>query len=317
MSGVNTLEIFVDDIASVLSSFDAVRIRRSTSETGPWDEITAVAAAAAVLLGTEDSPFSVVGKLMQLSVDSQGQKDITFTGTDPLTVDQVADQINAEFAGVASDDSGKLRLQSTLTGTQSKLHLIGGGSLADLGFASDDRDIGEEQYLDLVSGVSVYNFYDRDGDGTGDQTFFYQAAFYNKTSGLTSEWSDPFEAEPGTAVGAADLSVGSVDLVDAQGVSIPDQRISFYPSYDPLTVGGFAVGIARAPVTVTTNNSGHAEMTLVRGLKGRMVFETTNMIREITIPDAASFDILELMASAPDPWSPVTPDYPAAPRRSL
>jgi hypothetical protein len=317
MSGVNTLEIFVDDIADVMSSFNSIRVRRSTSESGPWTEITAAAAAAAVLLGTHSSPFGVVGLTMQLAVDSQAQEDIIFTGVDPLSVDLVAVQINAVFPGVASDDGGVLRLQSLLTGTQSKLYLPGGGALPVLGFPDGDRDIGEEQYLYLSPNQSVYNFYDRDGSGTGDQTFFYQAAFYNTGTGLTSEWSDPFEAEPGTAVSAANLSVGTVDLVDARGVTVADQRITFYPSYDALTVEGFAVGIVRQPVSVITNNSGHAEMTLVRGVKGRMVFESTNMIREITVPDADTFDIMALMAAAPDPWSPTTPDYPAGIRRTL
>jgi len=317
MSGVNTLEIFVDDIASVMASFNVIRIRRSTSETGPWSEITAAAEAPAELLGSEVTPFDLVGLTMQLQVDSQALEDIVFTGTDPLSVDQVAVQINSVFTGVASDDgNGQLLLQSTLAGTQSKLYLPGGGALAVLGFSDGDRDIGEEEYILLSPNQSSYNFYDRDGAGTGDQAFFYQAAYHNTTTGLTSEWSAPFEAEPGTAVSASNLSVGTVDLVDAQGVTVAGQRVTFYPSYDAHSVEGFAVGVVRQPVTVVTNNSGHAEMTLVKGLTGRMVFEGTNMIREITVPDTDTFDILALMAAAPDPWSPAEPDYPSAIRRT-
>lgn len=317
MSGVNTLTIFVDDIDAALASFDSMRVQRAEDEAGPWTELTADGAQAAVLLGTEDSPFSVAGKTMQLQVDSGNLHDIVFTGVDPLTVDQVADQINAVESGVASDLAGKLNLESTLTGTQSKLYLPGGGALTDLGFTAGDRDIGEEDYIDLVPGESNYNFYDRDGTGTGDQSFFYRVAFYNQATGLTSEWSEPFEAEPGTVISAAQLSIGTIDLVDAQGVSQPDHRITFYPIQEPLQVEGFHVALMRSPVTVVTNNSGHAEVTLVRGLRVKMVIEGTAYVREFVVPDQATFNVLEIAATAPDPFNPVEPDYPYAIRRTL
>jgi hypothetical protein len=317
MAGVNTLSIFVDNIDDALASFDSIRVQRAELDTGPWTEITADGAQSAVLLGSEDSPFAVVAKTMQLQVDSGNLHDIVFTGTDPLTVDQVADQINAVEAGVASDLAGKLNLESTLNGTQSKIYLPGGGALTDLGFTAGDRDIGEEDYVDLVPGESVYNFYDRDGNGTGSQTFFYRVAFYNQSSGLTSDWSEPFEAEPGTVITAGNLSIGGINLVDAAGVSQPDHRITFYPLHEPLEVEGFHVALMRAPITVVTNNSGYAEVTLVRGLRVKMVIEGTAYVREFTVPDQPTFDVLEIAATAPDPFNPVEPDYPYAIRRTL
>jgi len=317
MSGVNTLSIFVDDIDDALASFDSMRVQRAEADIGPWAELTADGVQAATLLGTEDSPFNVAAKTMQLQVDSGNLHDIVFSGVDPLTVDQVADQINTVESGVASDLAGKLNLESLLTGTQSKLYLPGGGALVDLGFAAEDRDIGEEDYITLVAGESAYNFYDRDGNGTGSQTFFYRVAFYHKGTGLTSDWSEPFEAEPGTVITSGNLSLGSIDLVDAQGVSQPDHRITFYPLQEPLEIEGFHVALMRAPVTVTTDNSGHAEVTLVRGLRVKMVIEGTAYVREFVVPDATSFDVLGIAATAPDPFNPVNPDYPFAIRRTL
>lgn len=316
---VNHLELFVDDIVSAMLSYDTIRVQRSTSETGPWSEITSLAAEAATLLSNQDSPYDVVGKTLTLQIDSASEEDIVFTGgVDPISVDSVAAQINAVFPGVASDDGGKLRLTSALTGTQSKVYIVGGGAAADLGFAPGQRDIGTEAYVTLVAGVPLYNFYDRDGGGaSGNETFHYQVAFYNTATHLTSAWSDPFLAEPGTAVGADKLSVGAVDLVDARGVSKPNQNITFYPVYNPLRVENFDVALIREPVTITTNNSGHAEITLVRGLHVKVVFEGTNMIREIVVPDAPTFDLLQLMAAAPDPYNAYEPDYPTAPRRTL
>jgi len=317
MSGVNTLTVYVDSIADIMTSFDAMRIRRSTSQSGPWTEITAVAAAAAVLQGSVAGPFALATKILQFKLDSLPQTNITFTGTDPLTVDQAAAQINAVHAGIASNVSNKLKLTSLLTGTQSKLEIVGGSAATVLGFVNGQRDIGEEAYINLVPGTSIYNFYDRDADGAGGQKFYYEAAYYNTTTFLTSEWSEPFEAEPGTAISADKLSLGSIDLVDVEGVSTPDQEITFVPMWEPLTVESKQVAMVRKAVTITTNNSGHAEISLVRGLKVKVIFAGTSFIREIQVPDAPTFDLVALMAAAPDPFNPQFPNYPAAPRRTL
>lgn len=310
----NTLELFVSNIANALASYDVMRVRRALLEVGPWAEITASAAQAAILTGTELSPFDVSGLVLQLKVDSDVQVDVTFTGTDPLTVDQVASQLNSALGDtVAYDDSGKVKLESNLTGTQSKMEVVGGSAATTLGFTAAQRDIGKEPYEQLVSGQNSYPFYDRDGD----YAEYYQVAYYNTSSGLMSQWSEAFQAEPGTAVDASNLSVGSIDLTDARGVSLAEQRITFYPLHEPLKVEGFAIALAKKPITIETNNAGHAEVTLVRGLRVRVVFEETSLIREIVVPDAATFDLLDLISAAPDPYNPVEPDYPYAIRRSL
>lgn len=317
MSGVNTLEIFVDNIDEVMETFDAIRVKRSTSETGPWEEITASTAQPARMTGTTLSPFNVSSTVLQIQVNSEDQVDITFTGINPISVDQVVSQVNAHFTGLASDSVGHLKLQSLLTGTQSKIYLVGGASIPLLGFEEGQRDIGEEPYVTLEPGVSIYPFYDRDGDGTGDENFYYIVAFYDTGTGLTSAWSEPFEATPGTVIGAEYLSVGSIDLVDITGVSKEGQSISFYPLYEPLKIDAYQIGIVKEPVVITTNNAGHAEVTLVRGMRVKVVFIGTSLIREITVPDTDTFDILELMSAAPDPFNPIYPDYPKAFRRTL
>lgn len=310
----NTLELYVSDIVSAMASYDTMKLRRSLLEVGPWTEITAPIATSATLTGTTDSPFTAVGLTLQLKVDSEAQVDVTFTGTDPLTVDQVVAQINTAVGStVAFDDSGKVLLESTLTGTQSKMEIVGGSAATVLGFTADQRDIGDEPYVDLVAGQNAYPFYDRDGD-YGE---YYEVAFFNTATSLQSQWSDPFQAVPGTAVDSANLSVGSIDLTDARGISLAEQKITFYPLHEPLKVDGFAIALAKEPITIETNNSGHAEVTLVRGLRVRVVFEETSIIREIVVPDAATFDLLDLISASPDPYNPVEPDYPDAIRRSL
>ena len=312
--GVIKLELFVADIAAALASFDTMRIRRSvTGETGPFSEITAATATKATLLGTLSSPFSVSGKTLQLKVDSLDQVNMTFTGTNPLSIAQVVSQVNAAIAGIASDVSGKLQLQSTTTGTASKMQVVGGSAITDLGFTTGERTIGSEPYITLVTGQTSYLFSDRDGESG----YYYEASYYHTVNHLTSQWSEPFRGEPGTLIDSSKLSVGSIDSVNAAGVAQEGQRITFFPLHDPFQVDGYQVALLNESITIETDSSGHAEVTLVRGLKVKVVFEGTSLIREITIPDTATFNLLDLISAAPDPYNPIEPDYPSAIRRSI
>lgn len=310
-----TLNLFVSDIAAALASFDVIRIRRSIAgEGGPYTEITAPAATSASLLSTNSGPYSVSGNTLSLKVDSQPQVDVVFSGVDPLTVNQVVSQINdAVGSAVASEVGGAVQLESLLSGTVSKMEVVGGSAAPLIGFIDGQRDIGEDPYITLQAGVTDYQHIDNDGDSG----YFYQSALYHTGTGLLSEWSSPFEGEAGTLVGSSNLSVCSVDWVDASGVALPEQTIVFYPLNEPLEVDGYQVALSRQPVSMTTDNSGHAEISLVRGLKVKVVFEGTSLIRTITVPDTATFSLLQLMSEAPDPFNPIRPDYPTAPRRTI
>ena len=310
------LNIFVSDIAAALGSFDVVRVERSlTGEGGPYVEITKLAPAdSATLLASNGSPYPVSAKTLSFLLDNLPQTDVVFTGVDPLTVDQVKDQINAEVgATIGADDTGVLRLTSTLLGTASKLEIVASGALVDLGFVAGDRDIGSEPYVPLVTGVSNYAFTDDDGQAG----YFYRVRFFHTTTGQVSDYSSPFQGAPGTQISAGSLSVGSLDLVDQQGVAWQGQRVTFVSINQPLQVEGFAVALNRASVTIETDNAGHAEISLVRGLEVRVVFEGTSLIRDITIPDTPTFNLLTLIEGVPDIFEVVVPNLPAAPRRTL
>lgn len=310
-----TLKIHVSDIVAAMVSYDVIRVERQTAPpTGPTEELTEAAAEAATLLGSNTGSFTIIGQTLQLKVDSDPQVDVVFAGVDPLTIGQVVDQINtAVGAVVASNESGQLRLTSLLTGTASKLEVVGGSAATTLGFTAGDRDIGAEEYITLVGGQSEYFFSDDDGQAG----YLYRVWFYHTVTGLQSQKSEWFEGAVGTQISSANLSVGSIDLVDARGVAMQGQVISFYSLAQPLEVEGFAVALSREPIVIETDTSGHAEVTLVRGVLVRVVFEGTSLIREITVPDAATFDILGLVGTAPDIFQVVEPNLPAAPRRVI
>lgn len=310
------LTISVTDIATVLSSFSHIRVKRSiVGVGGPFDLITGEVATAATLLAPTAGPYSVSGLTLEISVDRAPAVTVTFTGTDPLTAAALAGQINAELgAANASNVGASLQLASLLTGTESAIEVTGGTALAALGWSANDRDVGEDENIPLTPGKELYDYVDDDGDGD----FFYVVHYHNPVSNLSSNDSEPFQGEPSAVVGTENLSRAIVDLADTTGFAIADQEISLYTVHQiPLVVDGFQIGLARAPKVMITDNLGHAEELLVRGSRVKVVFEGTSVIRDITVPDEEEFDLLALLAAAPDPFNPALPAFPFAIRRTL
>jgi len=312
--GTVNLTLFVQDIASALSSYDSMKMRRSTDgEFGTYSEISANSATSAALTALNPQSYDVVAKTLQLKIDHAAQQDIVFSGVGELSADQCADQINAVIPGVASEVGGYLKLESSLSGSVSVVEIVGGGAASEFGWSDGDRDVGKEQHVALLDGVNTYTFTDRDGEAD----YWYQSAFYNTSNGLTSAWSAAFKGAVGTVITTDNLSLATIDMVDPSGATVEGQKISFHPVHVPLKVEGYQAAMVRRPVTIETDNAGHAEVSLIRGLKLRVVFEGTSYIREITVPNQASFDLLDLMATAPDPFAPVEPEIPDAIRRTL
>lgn len=310
------LKIFAGDISAVLLSFDVIRVERSTTgDAGPYTELTAPVASAATLLGTGTSGFNVNGLSLDIKVDNNPTTSITFSGTDPLTIAQVVDQINTALGGsLAVNDSNRVRITSTSTGTASRLEIIGGSALVELGFSVGQRDIGEEPYISLVPGQENYQFIDNDGD----DGYFYRSWFFNTTNSQESPRSAPFEGTPGTQVSSGTLALATIDLVDISGKALPNRQITIYPVALPLSVEGFGVDLGREGIVLTTDNAGHAEVSLIRGARVKVVFDGTSFIRTIDVPNQSTFDLLSAVGAVEDQFDKaVILNLPVAPRRTL
>ena len=309
------LRISVNDIGTVLMSYDSMKVKRSTTgQNGVYTELTAPLSTHAVLSATLEGPYAIAGKTLQLIRDSHAQVDVLFPGLGDLTPVQAANAINSQVGVViATVDAGKVILTSTTYGTSSKIIIVGGSAAPYFGWLDNTKVIGLESYITLQAGISLYEFIDNDGE----PGYYYKVTYYNTTNGQVSQDSSPFLGAAATLVGADNLSVAVVDLVDGAGVAVAEQEISFYPVHEPLQVDGFQIALTRKPLSVTTDNAGHAEVTLVRGLKVRVVFEGTGLIREIVVPNQSSFDLLTEISTSVDPYDAKTLGLPAAPRRTI
>jgi len=310
-----TLSINVSNIASAMASFNVIKIKRSISGIGgPYVDITALTPQPAKLLPTIPSPYNVSAKTLQMILDSYPQVNMIFTGTDPLSAAQLVSQFNTALGHtVAAEVGGELVLTSETVGTASKLTIVGGMAAAEFGWVAGTKDIGEEAHIQLVAEQNLYSFTDNDGESS----YYYKAQFLNTSNNLTSADSDPFQGDAGTLVSASNLAVAKVDLIDGRGLALPDQEITFYGVNEAFAIEGFQIALTRRPITIVTNNSGHAEVPLVKGTKWKVVFEGTSFVREFVVPNASTFDLLALLATAPDPFKIVEVQFPAAPRRTI
>jgi hypothetical protein len=312
--GAVKLSISVKDIENVIQSFNTIRVWRSTTgDTGVYSALTANISEHAKLPAGTSPSYDVSGKTLKFQVDSHPFDTVLFTGLAPLSLAQVVNQINAVRGGIASDVADKLMLTSPTYGTASKLKLDTCSAAIVFGWTGSERLIGLDSHVVLVPGSGVYEYTDNDGE----PGYYYKVQYYNTINGLASNLSSAFQGAVATLISPSKLSVANIDLVDAQGIAIPGQQFTFYSVHEPLKIEGFQVALTRAPITTETDNSGHAEVTLVRGLKVKVVIEGTSLIREITVPNEDSFDLLTLMGEAPDPFSVLNPSFPYAIRRTI
>lgn len=313
---VARLVINVHDIDIVIGSFNVIRIKRSTTAIdGVYSLLTANTPAAASLTAPTPGNYVVAGKQLQFTYDTEPQVDVTFIGTAPLTAAMVAAQINAAAGDtVAFDDSGALRLTSPSTGTVSKLEIDGGDSLADFGWTVGDRDIGEDAHIALIAEQGLYDYADNDGDST----YWYRAQYYNTVNDLASLDGTPFQGTPGVVVPSSNLSKAVIQLADGRGIAVRGQKITFYSAQEFLEVNSFAIGLQRASIgTIETDSRGEAEILLVRGMRVKVVFEGTSIIREFVVPDEGEFNILTVVSTATDPFEIKELPFNLAIRRTL
>lgn len=131
----------------------------------------------------------------------------------------------------------------------------------------------------------------------------------------------PFAAtfDPAYTLTAADVSLAYVRLADLHGAPIAGAKVRISNEYVPTTktsLAGDTVGVFGYPILLVTDGNGYAETRLIRGTTVVVAFEDTTVRRTIVVPDQATFDLLEVVTAADDPFDVVTWTVPAAERRA-
>lgn len=312
------LEIYVADIAAVLSSYNVIEIQRSVTappSTTPVD-LTEDTAQPAVLIGSEVGPFDINAKILSFAVNGI-TINVTFASSDPIAIADVVIEINtiltaAGIPATASDDgAGKLKLETDDDGTQYTLEIFSSTALAELGFIAGAKDNGEAAHITLVSGTEFY-FFD---DDSGLLSSYYRTRYYNDTYGTYSSWSDWFQGAVPAAVGSAHLIIGRVKLADLNGAALPNRKITLVNVFEPNKKDGY--GIFGKSIDLETDEFGMAGTALVKDSLVDIIFSGTSIIRRIRVPNTGTeFDLLSDSLVVDGELEIKVPDLPYAPRRS-
>ncbi len=272
-----SLQINVPNIASVIATYDVLRLFRSdVSRDGPFTELTGASVGGAVVTGTVAGPFtSLNGKTLILRLrDQSGTRpdfSVTFSDANPISIAQVVTACNAAFGTLviaANDGSDRLELTTVATGKAVQLAVVGGTALADLGFALNQRAVGSDPFIPLVAGDENYEYY----DAFGTDNSWYRWQFYHTgtlaSSGVTSAIQantptiDPvhklqdFRATRGLTLVRGRENVFRMAFWDDQEAQVPLVPVDAgkYPSYAIIDPNGQVVQSGVAAVDGTTPN---------------------------------------------------------------
>jgi hypothetical protein len=304
---VQTINIHVEDLSSVLAIFDQIQVWKSPDESGaptPYAEITASAATKATLDGTVSGPWDLVGETLTIVLNNSDPQNIVFTGTDPLILNTVIAKINATFPGLAEEvptNTNKIRLESPTSGTASAL-LVSGTAAAILGLSTTKVN-GKAARINMVNPTTEYVFQDFDGLDTD----FYKTRFYSSLTGAVSSYSAPTNGTPATVLPDQTLLRCFAFLADGAGRPICERRLVFVPMGNVLVTSGSNIygnlqSVDR--IVSVTDSKGFAEIYLVRGQTFRFFIEGTSIQREFTVPmTGTELNLLTTLSTSPDTFS--------------
>ena len=173
-------------------------------------------------------------------------------------------------------------------------------------------------------------------DPTKSSTGIYEATWTPATAGeYTLTWSftvdgtdytstdtifalDPSSVS-GSVTGAPDIGSANTCVVTGTFLTAGgDYRegvyVRFSPNHESARLTGH--GFAATDVTAVSGANGIVSFSVVRGLTGLLSISGTSLVRNVTIPDAASANLFELAAQGDDLLEVQELELTALPRRS-
>ena len=306
------LSILVGNIADLLGlGYTRIEVWQSTDEGNSFQEVTASAAAPATLASADAlTTFQMGGRLLKLSVNGAPEVSILFSNLVPLwTPSQVAAQINTVVPGLASVSGSKVVLTSPTTGRASSIEVTYNDA-TDLGWVGGQKVYGLAVRPTLVSNTYLYSF----SDVAGSSDDRYKWRFSANGVNPVSEFSAEVSGETAALLDPSLLSVGTAKFFDSTGHG---QKTTILVAVDsvPQSISGGFMQQAQ-PISVDSDDNGFLVFTAIRNSVIKVAIEGSAYIREFTVPDAATFDLLTVMAAAPDQFTVQTVP-PLLTRRSI
>jgi hypothetical protein len=308
--------------------FDLLEVWRSTlGQAGPYEELTsALGMAARNPAGVGDPPASpvtgallnIVGKQLKVWVGELSYWLITFTGSDPLTLAQVAQQVTAQGMGDVQayvDPSGRFVLQTSQIGTAARLKVSEGDAAALLGLNTDDWFFGRDARLTLQANQNIYRLMDT----FGSRDYFYKTRFRNAATGATSSMSSAVAADTVVGLPAESMVIGRLELVDLNGKPLMDCEVRVGNSFKGQVIGGKV--IAGTSDVKRTDSNGRVEFLLVRGQQVTVAIVGTSLVKDVIPPTDPAVTIFNLLDPALGPQQDYfrvrVPEIAVADRRNL
>lgn len=311
---VAALSIPVSNISQLLGlGFTRIEVWSSTDLGNSYQEITSASPAPAVLVSEPArTTFRMGGRLLTLSVDGGPSLSVSFGSVlDLWTPAQVAVRINEVFSGLAtvSQDGKSIVLTSPTSGRASVLRILYDDA-HDLGLRAGVYAYGTGPRITLAGGTVLYSF--SDPYGIPGLTRYKWRFSANGVSPI-SEFADRVFGLS-SPVDPSLISVATASFLGLNGIP-KKTTVIVVMDESPRVVAGFVAG-SDLPTSFVSNDLGFLQIPLLRGMKVRVAIEGTALVREITVPDASSFDLLAAMNAVPDQFT-VQATVPLLSRRSL
>jgi hypothetical protein len=308
------LSILVGNVVDLLGmGFTRIEVWASEDQGNSYFEITDGVAKLAVL--DSDLPqnfFPLGGKLLKLSLNEAPEVSIPFSSVTPLwTPAQVVSRINEVIPGHATENAGKVRLTSATPGRTSTIRVTY-SDCVELGWSDLPLVRGKDVRPTLVSDTYLYTHIDL----AGRDSYRYKWRFSVNGSLPISDFSNP--PVYGSVQDTVDSDSLSVAIGKFMGMDGKPQKTKLIvaAASTPYQYSSSLLMANSRPLIVESDESGYFQMTLIRGLKVRVAVEGTAFVREFTVPSTPTFDILQAMADAPDPFTVEVP-LPFLIRRSI
>lgn len=308
-----------------LGKYDKLQFFRSTlGAAGPFEEITGESWSRPrlpVAGGNEPSSpitgalFEMVGESLFLTVQDE-EVTITFTGSDPLSLSQIAAQVESQSNGRLNsyvDATGQLVIEAVQPGLASKLGIEASDAQATLGLPVETVT-GKDARLNLTSDQTVYQL----SDYFGNASNYYRVKLSSSINGGRSEPSVAASASIGTPLSPSNIVLGFCNLVTSAGKAFYRAEVHlFAEGGGPLVDGRLMTG---APTIKYTDAGGYVEFPVVRGQRVTVSVQGTAHIRTITVPTdpaVTKFNFYDPGIADDDIFTVSVPDIITAERRTL